>query len=299
MLLGAVILVWGLHWSVTKIGLETLPPVTYAMLRVLVGAIALALLMRSRGRLMLPDRRDLPVILSYGLLAIALATALMIVALVTAPAGRASILSYTLPLWVVPIMALVTGILPTGRELVGLTLGLVGLAVLLNPMTVDWSSTDALIAAGMLILHAVVSAIALVHVRVHRWHGTPFDVQLWQLLVALVPLALLAFAIEQPMSVAWDAQTLLVLLYSGVLATAFAYWASQSATLAVGPVVTSITYLGVPVVGVLGGALTLGEAVPLTDVLGMLVIGAGIILVARARGREGESGPVVHRSEAA
>jgi drug/metabolite transporter (DMT)-like permease len=283
LLLAAVIGVWGVHWSVTKIGLETLPPVTYAMLRVLVGAIALALLMRSRGRLTLPDRRDLPVILSYGLLAIALATALMIVALVTAPAGRASILSYTLPLWVVPIMVLVTRTLPTGRELVGLALGLAGLAVLLDPLATDWSSTDALVATALLLLNAIANAVALVHVRVHRWHGTPFDVQLWQLLVALVPLTVLAFLMEQPTSVAWDVRTLLVLAYSGVLATAFAYWASQAATLAVGPVVTSVTYLGVPVVGVLGGALILGEAVPLTDVLGMLVIGAGIVLVAQAR----------------
>ncbi|MEZ4597747.1 MAG: DMT family transporter [Chloroflexota bacterium] len=225
LLLGGVILVWGLHWSVTKVGLETMPPLTYAMARVLVGAVALALLMRHRGRLAPPDRGDLPVILSYGLLAIAAATALMIVALVSAPAGRSSILSYTLPLWVVPIMALATRTLPTGREVLGLGLGLAGLMVLLNPLAMDWSSTDALLAAGMLLLNAAAGAVALVHVRLHPWRGTPFDVQLWQLLVALVPLAILAFLLERPMSVAWDLQTVLVLAYSGVLATAFAYWA--------------------------------------------------------------------------
>lgn len=283
LLLAGVILVWGLHWSVTKLGLQGMPPLTYAMLRVLIGAVALALLMRHRGRLTLPDRADLPVILSYGLLAIAAATGLMIVALVSAPAGRASILAYTLPLWVVPVMTLVTGTLPTGRELVGLALGLVGLTILLNPLAMDWSSSDALLAAGMLLLNALAGAIALVHVRVHRWRGTPFDVLLWQLLVALVPLTALAFLLEQPTSVVWDLRTVLVLAYSGVLATAFAYWASQAATLAVGPLVASVTYLGVPVVGVLGGAVVLHEAVPLTDVLGMVVIGVGIGLVARAR----------------
>ena len=282
LLLGGVILVWGLHWTVTKIGLESIPPMTYAMLRVLVGAIVLALLMRRRRRLALPDRRDLPVILSYGLLAIAAATGLMTIALLSAPAGRSSILTYTLPLWVVPIMAWVTASLPTRRELVCLALGLGGLVLLLNPLAMDWSSPDALVAAVMLLTGAVLSAIALVHVRVHHWHGTPFDVQLWQLLVALVPLTVLAFVLEQPTSVSWDLQTVGILLYSGVLATAFAYWASQSATLAVGPVVASITYLGVPVVGVLGGALILGEAVPLSDLLGMIVIGAGISLVALA-----------------
>src|SRR5664279_147537 len=65
LLLSGVIVVWGLHWTVTKMGLESIPPMTYAMLRVLVGAIVLALLMRRRRRLALPDRRDLPVILSY------------------------------------------------------------------------------------------------------------------------------------------------------------------------------------------------------------------------------------------
>ncbi len=287
-----MILVWGLHWTVTKIGLEAIPPMTYAMLRVLVGAIVLALLMRRRGRLTLPDRRDLPVVLSYGLLAIAAAIALMTIALLTAPAGRSSILTYTLPLWVVPIMAWATASLPTRREMVGLGLGLGGLVLLLNPLAMDWSSRDALVAAAMLLIGAIVSAVALVHVRIHRWQGTPFDVQLWQLLVALVPLTVLAFVLEQPTSVSWDAQTVSILLYSGVLATAFAYWASQAAILAVGPVVTSVTYLGVPVVGVLGGALVLSEAVPLTDVLGMIVIGTGILLVALAhRTQPGSSMP--------
>ena len=179
-------------------------------------------------------------------------------------------------------MAWVTASMPTKRELVGLALGLGGLVLLLNPLAMDWSSEDALVAAVMLLVGAVLSAIALVHVRVHRWHGTPFDVQLWQLLVALAPLTILAFVLEQPTSVSWDLRTMAALMYSGVLATAFAYWASQAATLGVGPVVASVTYLGVPVVGVLGGALILGEAVPLTDVLGMVVIGAGISLVALA-----------------
>ena len=59
----------------------------------------------------------------------------------SAPAGRSSILTYTLPLWVVPIMAWVTASLPTRRELAGLALGLGGLVLLLNPLAMDWSST--------------------------------------------------------------------------------------------------------------------------------------------------------------
>ena len=279
LLVGAVVAVWGCHWTVTKIGLETIPPFTYATLRLVSGAMVLAVLMRSRQRLRLPDRGDLPIVFSYGLLAIAGAMALMNLALRTAPAGRSSVLAYTLPLWVVPLMAVATGALPTRRETIGLVLGLAGLVLLLDPTAIARSSPDALAASAMLLLSALLGAVALVHVRLHHWHGTPFDVQLWQLLVALVPMTLLALAVEAPGRMTWDLRTVLILLYSGPLATAFAYWASQSAAQAIGPFGTSIGFLAVPVVGVIGGALVLGEQVPTNEILGMLVIGAGICLV--------------------
>jgi drug/metabolite transporter (DMT)-like permease len=235
--------------------------------------------MRGRHRLRLPDRGDLPIVLSYGLLAIGGSMALMNLALLTAPAGRSSVLMYTLPLWVVPLMAVATGAVPTRRETVGLVLGLAGLMLLLDPTAIGRSSQDALAGSAMLLLAALLGAVALVHVRLHHWHGTPFDVQLWQLLVALVPMTVLAFALEAPGSFTWDLRTVLILLYSGPLATAFAYWASQSAAQAIGPLGTSVGFLAVPVVGVIGAALVLGEQVPPSEALGMLVTGVGICTV--------------------
>ena len=51
LLLAALVVVWGCHWTVAKIGLETIPPFTYAMLRLLVAMAVLAALMRGAGRL--------------------------------------------------------------------------------------------------------------------------------------------------------------------------------------------------------------------------------------------------------
>ena len=284
LLVGAVAAIWGCHWTVTKIGLETMPPFTYAMLRLVTGSMVLAALMRGQHRLRLPDSGDLPIVFSYGLLAIGGAMALMNLALLTAPAGRSSVLMYTLPLWVVPLMAIATGAMPTRREVIGLALGLAGLVLLLDPTAIGRSSQDALAASAMLLLAALLSAVALVHVRLHRWHGTPYDVQLWQLLVALVPMTMLAFALEAPGSISWDLRTVLILLYSGPLATAFAYWASQSAAQAIGPLATSVGFLAVPVVGIIGGALVLGEQMPLMDALGILITGLGIGTVMLAAG---------------
>jgi drug/metabolite transporter (DMT)-like permease len=285
LLLAALVIVWGCHWTVAKIGLETIPPFTYAMLRLLVAMAVLAALMHGAGRLRRPARADVPIVISYGLLAIAAGIAIMNLALPFVEAGRASILAYTLPLWVVPIVAVVARVTPTRPELVGLALGLIGLVLLLNPAAIDWSSPQVLLGCGLLLLGAVAGAAALVHVRAHRWQGTPFDVQVWQLLVAFVPLTVLAIVLEREEWAAIDPGiiTVLIVLYSGALATAFAFWASQSIVRTLGPTTTSIGYLAVPVVGILTGALVLGEPFGLLDVLGLLVTSAGIVVVLRAQ----------------
>jgi drug/metabolite transporter (DMT)-like permease len=275
---------------VAKIGLETIPPFSYGVLRLLVAILVLAALMRGVGRLRRPARADMPIVLSYGLLGIAIAISTMNLALPFVEAGRASILSYTLPLWVVPIVAVVARIRPSQPELVGLALGLAGLALLLNPAAIDWSSSQVLLGVGLLLLGAVSGAAALVHVRAHRWAGTPFDVQVWQLLVALAPIAMLAVILERDewAAVDWDLGLLLIVLYSGALATAFAYWGSQSIVRALGPTTTSIAYLAVPVVGIITGAIVLAEPITLLDIAGLAVTSAGVVVVVLA-GRQPSS----------
>ena len=49
LLLAALVVVWGCHWTVAKVGLEVIPPFTYAMLRLLVAIAVLAALMQAAG----------------------------------------------------------------------------------------------------------------------------------------------------------------------------------------------------------------------------------------------------------
>lgn len=285
LLLFGLVVIWGSHWVVVKVGLETIPPFTYGVLRLLGGAVVLAVLMAGARRLHRPQRSDIPIILSYGLLAVALGIAMMNLALPFIPAGRSSILAYTIPLWVVPVMAVMARARPTRAEAAGLLLGLAGLALLLNPLAIDWGSPEVLLGSLLLLLGAGGAAVALVHVRIHPWKGTPFDTQIWQLLVALIPMLVLMLLLEGPelSSISWDLPTALAVLYSGPLATAFAFWASQMIVRSLGPLTTGIGYLGAPVVGVIAGIIVLGETVGPLDLLGILVTGAAIVIVLLAQ----------------
>ncbi len=285
LLLIGLVVVWGSHWVVVKVGLETIPPFAYGVLRLLGGILVLAALMAATGRLKRPARSDWPIVVSYGLLAVGLGITMMNLALPYIPAGRSSILAYTIPLWVVPVMFVIARVLPTRAEVIGLALGLVGLLLLLNPAAIDWGSQGALLGSLLLVIGALGGAIALVHVRRHAWKGTPFDTQIWQLLVALVPMLLLMLILERDElgSIEWNLPTALAILYSGPLATAFAFWASQMIVRALGPQTTGIGYLGAPVVGVIAGIIVLGERLTLLDLAGVLLTGLGIVVVLLAQ----------------
>lgn len=271
-------IVWGVHWTILKFALGEVPPFTYAVLRVAVGGIAIAAGLAAAGRLHRPARADLPIVLTYGLIGIAATVAFANLGLARITAGHASILAYTLPLWVVPIMAVVRRTLPTGPEWAGLALGMLGLALLLQPGEIDWGATGAIIGAIFLLLNAVSGAVGMVHVRLHRWTGAPVEVQPWQFLAALIPLGLLAVP-EASTPITWSPELLLAVLYSGLLATAFGYWAQQTAVRSLGPMATGVGSLSVPVIGVTVGAIVLGERVTPTEVLGLVVTMAGVVVV--------------------
>ncbi len=254
-LLVALAVVWGVHWVVAKKGLDYMPPFTYAALRVAAGLATVLVIVGARGRLARPPRHDLPILLSVALGQVAAGTVLMNVALQVVPAGRSAILVYTMPIWVVVLQALAFRVRPAGLELAGLVLGLVGIVALVDPVGVDWGAPGEAAGAALLLLSAVIWGATSIHVRRHRWTSSPLALQPWQLLVAVVPLAALAILMEPGAQVRWEPATILVLLYSGPLATAFAFWASQSITRSLGPLAATVGFLGVPVVGLASGAI--------------------------------------------
>ena len=268
--------VWGLHWVVAKVGLETMPPFQYGVLRLATGLAVLVGILAARRDLHVPARADLPIVLTVGLGPIAAGIALMNLALQVVPAGRSSILVYTMPVWVAVLGVLFFRMRLSRPEVLGVVLGFAGIVLLLNPAAIDWGVQGEVAGVAMLLVNAVVWALATIHIRRHTWHATPLQLQPWQLVVALVPLAILAFVFDRGASIDWTPQTVLILLYSGPVATAFAYWASQSVTRSLGPLATTTGFLAVPMVGLLAGSILLGEALTPVDLAGFGLVLVGV-----------------------
>ncbi len=275
-LLVLLTLIWGVHWVVVKEGLRYMPPLTYASLRVAGGLLTMIGLLAAQGRLRRPDPANLPIMASVGLGQVGAGVAIQVLALQVVPAGRSAVLLYTMPLWVAVLLAIVFRVRPRRNELIGLVLGLAGLAGLLNPAVIDWQSAAELLGTLGLLLNAVIWAGVTIHVRRHHWTQAPLELQPWMLLLALVPLVVLAVLLEPGRAIRWEPMTILILLYSGPLATAFAYWASQAITRSLGAQASGTGFLATPVVGLVSGAVLLGESLGVIDVIGFVLILAGV-----------------------
>lgn len=280
-LLGVVIVLWGVNWPLLKIGLQAVPPLWFASFRVVVGAMTVAAVLLAKGSLRLPPRHDIPVVLSIGALQMGAFLALIHLGLEIVPPGRSSVLAYTVPLWVIPIAAVVLGERVDRVRLAALAAGLAGVAVLFNPLAVDYSDGRQLLGNGMLLAAALAWSVTIVHIRAHHWQATPLELLPWQMVLAaaiLLPLARLLEPVNLELGnhVLWSAKAMAILIYNGPIATGLCFWAFVTANRKLSASTTAMASLGVPAVGIMSSALILGEPLTVTTIAGLILISTGV-----------------------
>jgi len=251
-------------------------PLWAATIRIGGAAFCLFVLQSVAGRLNLPARGDLAVLATSALVQMALPNALINIALQLVPAGRSAVLVYTIPLWAIPIAALWLGEAITLSRVAGLALGLGGLLLLFKPGSFDWSNAGSIVGNGLLLGAALATAVPIVHMRSHRWRGTPFDLAPWQCGLAALVLLPLAWAVEGSPAVPWSPRLSLYFAYAIVPCTAFAFWALTWFSKELPAMTTALGLLGVPLVGVSAASLELGEPVTLALLAAMALIAAGV-----------------------
>jgi drug/metabolite transporter (DMT)-like permease len=271
-----VVLAWGLVWPVNKVLLESLSPLWLMAVRSAIATGALFAIAGARGRLAPPPRADLPVVLSITLLHMIGFGVFAAWGLQTVPTGRSVVLAYTTPLWVVPGAALFLGESLTARRLIGVVVGMLGLLVLFNPLAFDWTSREALLGNGAIVLAALLWATSILHIRAHRWTSTPFDLVPWEILLAAIILLPLARVMDGPLATSWDVRFTVLMLYAAIPGTAVAYWATAAASRALPAVTTSLGLLATPLVSTVVATFWLGEPLTLSLVIAIALILGGI-----------------------
>jgi drug/metabolite transporter (DMT)-like permease len=295
--LATVVVAWALTWPVNKVVLATIPPLWTVALRSAIAAATMFALAVVLRRLIVPPRGDVPVLLTITLLHMVGFTVLTSFGLAVVPAGRSVVLAYTTPLWVTPGAALFLGERLTARRIIGVFIGLLGLATLFNPLAFDWTSREAVIGNAAILAGAFLWAGSILHTRSHRWHTTPFALLPWELLLASAILVPTSLVFEGAPDWAWTPTLVGLLLYGGVPGSALPYWAVATATQRLPAVTISLGLLATPVFSVVIATLWLREPLSPSLVIAIVLILGGIAIGATeasapTRGPIGRSVPV-------
>jgi drug/metabolite transporter (DMT)-like permease len=273
-LLGALVVIWAVSWPVIKVGVATVPPLWFGCLRYVVATICLFAFVAARGDLALPSRSDMRLVAVSGALQMGAFSALTGLALTILPPGRASVLAFSTPLWVVPLAAWRLDERVSTRALLGVGMGLLGVLTIATP-AFQRGGRGQLVAYAMLLAASAAWAISIVVVRGHRFDASPLTLAPWQMLVAAALLCPLAVVVEgRPHGL--GARGIASLAYVGPVATAFAYWAVVEAGRAFRASTISMALLATPSLGLLISALTLHETVTISLVAGIVLIAVGI-----------------------
>lgn len=278
LMLLVVVLAWGTCWPVNKALLDHMPPLWSLALRSVVSAMALFPIAIATSGLRPPTRQDAPVLLSIVLLHMVGFAVLATLALQFVPAGRSTVLAYTSVLWAPLLAALFLGERVSLPRAIGLGLGILGLLVIFNPLTFDWSNGRAVFGNAALLLGALLWGISIVHNRSHTWHASPFQLAPWQALLAAVILVGIAAATEGVPEIDWSLRSVLLLLFAGVPGTALAYWAVAVASSSLPAATTAVGLMGTPAVSVIVSMLMLGERPTISLVAALVLILSGVIV---------------------
>jgi len=259
-LVAVLTLVWGCNWPVLKLGVTELAPLTFRGATLPFAALGLLLAARLSGDSIRIPPEHWGKVLALALFNIAAWNGLILFGVQQMPAGRSAILAYTMPVWTVLFgMALLHEPL-SRRKIIGLVLGMLGMAVLLGEDVRHITRSP----MGTLFILAAAISWAFGTVLLRRWKPPVPQNTLtgWMMLIGWLPIAVcVPLFDEHPISslahmsgTAWFA-----VLYNIFLAGTVAHWAWFTMARTLPVAVSSLSSLPVPVVGVLSGILFLGE----------------------------------------
>lgn len=272
--LAALTLAWGFNWAALKVALSEVPPWTFRSLCLGLGSAVLFAALRAGGQPLAVPRGQWRRLALLSLLNITCWNMLIAFGVALIPAGRASILAYTMPIWAIPLSVWLLGERITRRRLAGLALGMLALALLLGEGALRLNAAP----LGSLLVLGAALTWALGTVLQKRFPVTmPLGAYTaWMMLLGGVPVYIGTLVFEDVRALREvSLMPALGVAYNVFIAFAFAHWAWIKIATSVPVGVFSISMLLIPVFGVLSGVLFLGERPSAPELAALLcVLGA-------------------------
>lgn len=256
-LLGALTFVWGTNWPLFKIALDELPVLTFRTIVLAAAMVVLTLILLIRGEsFAVPKGKWLPLIVASAMNIFVwnIATSFAVLYI---PSGHASVLAYTMPLWVAVIGFVVFRQKLTGRLLAAILIGAAAVVALMAPNFRSYAQAPLGLFWGL--FAGFCWAIGTYVVKRTTWPGMGLSLTFWQVLLTFPPIALGALLIDG-LPTHWPStKALAATLYTGAIPMALgtATWFALVKLLPAQ--VAALSSIAIPIVAIVSGILILNE----------------------------------------
>ena len=290
-LLGMV-LVWGSNFAIVKRTLGAFDPLAFNGIRFVIASVFVAVVLRARGPIPLPERKDVPRLAAVGILGNVVYQVAFILGLSRAQAGHASVVLALSPMFTALLSAWRGHERPGTRTWSGAAASILGIALVTTSGGEGHGAGVHPAAWGDLVLvgAAFLWAAYTVGSRpiVARYGSVPTTA--WTLWIGTPPLLLVA--IPSLMKQRWDvpASAWGGLLFSACLSIGLAYLIWYRGVEKIGNTRTAIFSNLTPLVALAVSAVWLGERVTPLAMAGVVLTLGGVMWVRSDPGKRARAG---------
>ncbi len=273
----------GANFTVLKFALDHTTPLLLAGMRTVIGSTVLIGLALLRGERFPRRTADLGNIAVVSVSITTVSSGLLVMGVSRVPAGVASLISSTMPLFTAALSFLLLAAAVSRMGGIGLALGFVGTVVLASP---SMSGSTAAIGVTMLVGSALAWAFGNVYMK---WRDfgrvSPImlvGVQLMMSAAVLIPVALV---VEGTAETDWSTGLLYPLLYASIPANAVTFALLATVATRATPTQAAASAYLIPVFGVTFGWLLRSERLGAAEAVGGALVVTGVYLVVTASAR--------------
>ena len=268
--------IWSSSFTVIKIGVEVIPPVTLAMMRITIAAAVLYGWLKAKGHSLPTEPRVWWSFFLIGCVGNAFPFTMINLGEQAIPSGLAAIMIASMPLAALVLGRIFSDEVFNVRRLTGVLVGFAGVVYLIGPqelLSLGEQAVRQLAVALAAMLYAV-SGILLRKLP----KASPLEHGAGVMIMSSVVLIPASLFGDQPWTIDFTADALAAGVYLGVLPTALATIILIMVIASRGVTFVSLNNYLIPILGVMWGVLFLDETVSSEAMVALVLIFSGITI---------------------